>query len=245
MSESTSTIDDLAKAIEKDGVISVRLISAVNSPLYRGTESIYTVKQAIPRLGVKETQSIVMAIANKSLYKTERVQFRMLMEKLWLHSLASAYCARSITKELRFEDLEKLFLMGLIHDIGKAPLLKMLTEAIPQEESLHMDDVIAGIQEFHTSFGGVLLKRWRFPQDFIRIATRHEGPSFSPSIEKVILIVNLANNLAREIGYGILDDGEIELSKLDSARILEVDTDILDKIGEETAKIMKESTHIF
>jgi HD-like signal output (HDOD) protein len=42
-------MDNLADVIEKDAVISVRLIHVANSVLYRGAEKILTVRQAIPR----------------------------------------------------------------------------------------------------------------------------------------------------------------------------------------------------
>jgi len=65
-----ATADQLASAIEKEPVIALRLISISNSPAYRGMKDIRTVRQAIPRLGLKETMTVVMAIANKSLYET-------------------------------------------------------------------------------------------------------------------------------------------------------------------------------
>ena len=246
MNQPHSTVDDIAEIVKRDAVISVRLISVSNSPLYRGTEKIDTVSQAIPRLGVKETQSIVTAIANKSLYKTENKEFKDLMEKLWLHSLACAFGSRSVAKKLMLGDVEKFFLMGLVHDIGKAPLLKVLTETFSQNESLNMSDVIAGIQEVHTSFGGALLSRWGFAKDFNRIATRHEGPHFSPQTEKDILIVHLANNLVSKIGYSLSNNGhEIELSDLESLKLLEIEPDEINLIGEEVKKIMEDVAHIF
>jgi HD-like signal output (HDOD) protein len=62
-----STPEELAQVIEKDPTISLRLIYVANSPVYRGITEIRNVKTAIPRLGLKETLNIVMAIANKNL----------------------------------------------------------------------------------------------------------------------------------------------------------------------------------
>ena len=81
------TMDDLAKVIERDASVSIRLISIANSPIYRGAEKISSVRQAVPRLGISETRSVVTAIASKGLYKTRHVQFRKMMERLWMHSL--------------------------------------------------------------------------------------------------------------------------------------------------------------
>ena len=241
-----STSNDVAGALEKDAVISVRLISVANSPVYRGAEKIYSVKQAVPRLGFKEAQNIVTAIANKNLYETKNNQFKMLMEKLWLHSLGCGYCARIIAKKLRlrFGDAEQIFLMGLIHDIGKPPLLKAVSENIPKDESLPMNDIVASIQEVHTGFGKEILEHWGFTKDFTRIAVEHEGPGFSSTTDKSVLIVNLANNIVRKIGYSLFDD-EGDLSDLESVKMLEIDDDTINTIREETIKTLQGTSHIF
>ncbi len=240
----TSTVDDWEKVIMKDAVISIRLISVANSPVYRGTQKIFSVRMAIPRLGVKETQNIVTAIATKSLYETKSDQFRMLMEKLWLHSLATAYSARAIAKELTLGDLEKFFLMGLIHDIGKAPLFKTLSETLPQGESLNTADVIKSVQEIHSGFGALLFERWGFTKDFVRIARHHNGHKFRETTEQEILIINLANLLAHKIGFSLFDT-EVELSDLESGKLLQIDPETLQVICEETKKIIQDSAHTF
>jgi putative nucleotidyltransferase with HDIG domain len=246
MNQPNSTAEDVAKVVERDGVISIRLISLSNSPMYRGTEKIYAVKQAIARLGVKETRSIVTAIANRSLYETKNDRFRTLMQKLWLHSLACAYGSRAIAKMLGLRDIEKLFLMGLLHDIGKPPLLKILSETFDRNGSLEMADIIDSVQEAHTSFGGALLKGWGLTQEFRRIAMHHEGPTFPSKTESSLLIVNLANNLVRNIGYTLFDDNdEVVLSDLESAKLQEIDPESLDPIGQEIQEIMRETAHIF
>lgn len=246
MSNQNSTAEDVAHAVEKDPIISVRLIAVANSPIYRGTEKIQTVKQAIPRMGMKETQTVVTTIANKNLYKTNNEYFQKLMNKQWLHSLACAYGSRIIGQTLLLPDLEQYFFMGLIHDIGKAPLLKNLTELASQNGDLNRSDIIAGVQDFHSSFGGALLKRWGFGQDYIRVVTQHEKEdNFTSDTEKPILVVNLANIMATKVGYGSSDDDNIDLTVLKSAKLLNIDIESLADLGEKIVKIMEESASIF
>jgi len=246
MGNPNSTAEDVARVIEKDPVISVRLIAVANSPIYRGTEKIQTVKQAIPRMGIKETQTVVTTIANKNLYKTNNEYFQNLMNKQWLHSLACAYGSRLIAKKLKSPDLEQYFFMGLIHDIGKAPLLKNLTELATTNGDLHKSDIINGVQEFHSSFGGALLKRWGFGKDYIRVVTQHEKEeNFTHDTEKPILVVNLANMMATKVGYGSTDNEEITLTGLESAKLLQLDIESLASLSEDLVKSMEESAKIF
>ena len=240
-----SSAKDLAKVIERDAAISIKLVSVANSPIYRGAEVIHVVSQAISRVGLRETQSIVLAIATKNLYRTDNNQLMILMEKMWLHSLACAHSSRSIAQKLRLADVERLFLMGLIHDIGKVLLVKALTDAVSQIESLNIDDFISGIQEIHCSFGATVLERWKFGRDFIQIAKLHDKSKYFQTSKKEVLVVNLANKLTRKIGYSIFPDEEIELSELESAKLLGIDATSLDTIVKELETFMESAETIF
>jgi putative nucleotidyltransferase with HDIG domain len=237
-----STPEELGQVIEKDPTISLRLISVANSAIYRGITEIRNVKSAIPRLGLKETLNIVLTIANKSIYETENVKFKILMDKLWVHSLACAYGSKLIAQTLKLDDLEKYFLMGLTHDIGKTLLLRAFSE-VSQGQSLSMDAIEANIQEAHIGLGSMLLKRWGFDAEFINVISHHEDEEFSPDTVKEILVVHLSNMLTRNIGFSLLE--EIDLAEIQSAKILKLETEKIEAIGEEVKSIMSDVAHLF
>ena len=241
--KTSSTAEDVAAVIEREPVISLRLLSVANSPVYRGIQEIRHVKEAIPRLGLKETLNLIIAIANKSMYETDRVQFRNLMDKLWVHSLACAYGSKLIAGHLKLDNSEKFFLMGLVHDIGKSLLLKAFT-GISQIRNINFDVVQANIQEGHLSMGGVLLRRWGFDNTFIKVVTLHEGHKLSPETEKDVMVSHLANMLTRIIGYSLFDD-VVDLNELDSAKFLQMDADTLGQIGEDVKGIIQDVAHLF
>ena len=240
ISQPNSTVEDLRLIVEKDAVMSARLISLANSPVFRGRGQVQSVTKAISRLGFKETQSLVMAIASKGLYETKSEKLRALMEKLRLFSLACAHCAAAIAGKLGFMDTERYFLMGLIHDIGNALLLRTLGDLIPPDASRDAEgDILANIQKVHTSFGAALLQRWKLSEDYINVARLHEGPDFGPSTPKEVLVVNLANNLARHMGYGFSEEGEVELSEIESTKLLGLDVETLQGISDEVKQRME------
>ena len=238
-----STPEELVQAIEKDPTISLRLIAVSNSPVYRGITEIRNIKNAIPRLGLKETLNIVMTIANKNLYESENVKFKILMDKLWVHALACAYGSKLIAQYLRLDDPEKYYLMGLTHDIGKILLLKAFSE-VSQGPSLSMDAVEANIQEAHIGLGSMLLKRWGFDAEFINVIGHHEDNDYSPDTVKEILVVNLANILTRRIGFSMFEE-EIDFVEVPSARILKLEPDKIEVIGEDVKTIISDVAHLF
>lgn len=235
--------NDLAKVIEVDPVIALRLISVSNSPIYRGVTEIRNAKNAIQRLGLKETLNIAIAIANKSLYETDKVQYKLLMDKLWGHSLASAFGAKLIAQNLKFEDPENFFLLGLTHDIGKVLLLKAFTE-VSKQKRLNMAAVQANIQEAHISLGNLLVKRWGFDDKFMDVIAHHEDTEFSADASPDILVVNLANMLTRKLGFSLFDD-EVDFAELRSAQILEIAPETIESIGEELKQILQDVAHLF
>ena len=240
----SANAESLARVIEQDAVISLKLIAVANSPFYRGVEKIRSVRNAIPRLGLKETENIVSAVSNKNLYRTGNAQFRKLMETLWKHSLACAYVSREISEMLSFEDTDKYFLMGLMHDIGKVLLLNALSKILSRNTNVRMEDVNASIQQLHCNFGGALLKRWNFEQEYIRVATMHEGSSMPKTAPKTVLVVHLANNMTRNMGYSVHEE-EVDLAELESVASLDISIEKVVRIQDAVKKFMQEAITFF
>jgi HD-GYP domain-containing protein (c-di-GMP phosphodiesterase class II) len=245
MNNPTTTVDQLASIIERDAVISVRMIAVANSPIYRGAGRVVTVKNAIPRMGVKETHSIVTTISNKSIYDTKDKKFKTIMENLWLHSLASGYIAKALATELKLGEVELYYFLGLVHDIGKVLLLKSFSDLHAKNESLDTGEIMAAIHEAHNSFGGAILRKWGYSEAMVRIPLLHEGPDFRRDMDKQILIINLASNIADSIGYGLEEDHCEDPSKLSSAKLLEVDIGMIEDIGEKVKLIMNDVSNAF
>lgn len=240
-----ATTDDIAKVIEQDAVISLRLITVANSAVYRGVDKVQTVRTAVPRLGIKQTQSIVSTIANKSLYTSTNDQFVSMMEKLWLHSLASAYGARALGEKLKHGDVEKLYLMGLFHDIGKTLLMRGMDMLFSKMGSISIADLSKAVQDAHATFGGVILSTWGFTDEFVRVAQMHDEERFFPTTQKEILIVNLASILTRKIGFSLFSDEGLDLAAIESAQLLGLDSAALEEICQGIVQRMQETSNIF
>jgi HD-GYP domain-containing protein (c-di-GMP phosphodiesterase class II) len=239
-----TSVKELAEVIEKDPVISLRLISVANSPVYKGHGAIKSVPAAIPRLGFKETLSIVVAIANKSLYEARLAQHRVLMDKMWVHSLACAYGSKLFAQSLSLEEPETLFLMGLIHDVGKVILLRAFAE-IPQEQRLKTEVILAAVQEAHQSIGSMLLKRWGFGEEYQRVVALHEGTNFSEQTKKEILVVHLSNMLTRRMGLSFFEWDGREPAEQPSAQLLGISSDGIAAVEQKIAETVKDVSHLF
>jgi len=238
------SLKDLADVLAKDPVISLCLISVAKSPVYKGYGDVKSVQAAIPRLGFKETLSIVVAIANKSLYEAKNPQHRILMDKLWGHSLACAYGSKFIAQSLLVEDPEAIFLMGLTHDIGKVVLLRAFSEA-QKESNLNTEDILAAIQEAHQSIGNMLIRRWGFGDEFTRVVALHEGSNFTEQTNKEILIVHLSNILTRKIGFSFFDWDGNDPADILSAKLLGMSSESIDRVENKVKEVIRDVAHLF
>jgi len=239
-----TTVKEISGILEKDPVISLRLISVAKSPVYKGYGEVKSVQVAIPRLGFKETLSIVVAISNKSLYEVKQSQFRVVLDKMWGHSLACAYVSKLIAQSLSLADPETIFLMGLIHDVGKVILLRAFAE-IPQEKSIDFATIMTAIQEAHQSIGNMLLKRWGFGDEFSRVVSLHEGTNFSSQTSQEILVVHLANMLTRKMGLSFFEWDGKDLAEVSSAQLLGLSSDTIGQIEEKVKEIIRDVAHLF
>jgi len=239
-----SSVKDVSATLEKDPVISLRLISVAKSPVYKGYGDVKSVQAAVPRLGFKETLSIVVAISNKSLYEVKQPQFRVTLDKMWGHSLACAYASKLIAQSLALGDPETIFLMGLVHDVGKVLLLRAFAE-LPQEKSFDFATVMTAIQEAHQSIGNILLKRWGFGNEFSGVVSLHEGANFSSQTNQEILVVHLANMLTRKMGLSFFEWDGKDLAEVSSAQLLGLSSEAIGQIEEKVKEIIKDVAHLF
>lgn len=241
-----ATAESLAAVIEKDPVVSLRLISVANSPVYRGAKEIRTVREAIPRLGLRETANVVMAIANRGLYESKTVAYRLLLEKMWLHALATAHGARILGERAGRGDPDALFLMGLTHDIGKVLLLRALADE-KSVKGVEMRLLIANVQEAHVLIGTMMLKRWGFPEAFTRAVALHDrqGPVEAEPVEGAIL--HLANTMSRNLGFRVGDrpqDADAAAGNAPAAA-LGLAPAALEEAGEKVKTLVKELAHLY
>ena len=165
------------------------------------------------------------------------------MDKLWVHSLACAYGSKLIAQTLKLDDLEKYFLMGLTHDIGKTLLLKAFSE-VSKGKSLNIDAIEVNIQEAHIGLGSMLLKRWGFDAEFVNVITHHEDQEYSSDTVNEILVVHLANMLTRQIGFSLFEE-EIDFAELQSAKILKLERAKVEDIGVVVKSNISDVAHLF
>ncbi len=194
-------VDELARVVELDAAIASQLIKVANSPLVRGHSDCVSVGDAITRLGLDETKNYVTALSHKGMLVSDNKLMKPVLEDLWWHSLAVAYCAKILARGLNNAQPERLFLLGLFHDIGKLLLVSMVDELSKSHDGFDEAAVKDIMKNLHSEFGAVLLKEWQYDDEFQNVAKYHHVPFSSNEVSFELLVIYLANLMVRKIGY--------------------------------------------
>jgi HD-like signal output (HDOD) protein/FixJ family two-component response regulator len=177
--KSGADLQEIGDLLRKDPAISSKIISISNSSYYRGLSTNISVEQAVSRLGLIVTKQTVDAISNRSLYLGTNPKYAVVMEELWEHALSCAHACQVITETKGLKLSDDPFTLGLLHDIGKLMLLRVMGEMEKNEKTgkgMDINEVKDSIEAHHGKTGAVLLKRWAFPGIFIKVAQLHDDP---------------------------------------------------------------------
>ena len=186
-------IEEIAQVIKLDSAIAIKLISIANSPLVRGSSGCLSVERAITRLGLNETKNYAIALSNKGMLVSDNKILKQVLDDLWWHSLATAYCAKLLARKLNNPQDEKLFLLGLLHDVGKLLLVSIVDDLSKSNPGIDEAAVEEVMEKLHSDFGAVLIESWKFGGEFQNVVHFHHAPFDSGDVSFELLVIYLAN----------------------------------------------------
>jgi HD-like signal output (HDOD) protein len=230
---------EIARIIQADPVVAVQVIKAANSSLFSGSRPTDNLTAAIARLGFGRTREVVMAITMKQVFRSESPLLNKRMVELWMRSTLVAAIAAVLARKITGFSSDRAMLAGLVHDIGVVP---MLANAFEYNELIRDPGLLeATIEEYGGQVGGMILRRWNFPDDMIRVALDgkqwergHDGAA-----DYVDLIIVAQLHAAGGMG-GLPAPTEVPaFRKLGLAPLGDDGRSILDEAREEVAEVQQ------
>lgn len=163
----------VARIAQIDPSITARLIKIANSPFYRGRKTIESCPEAITRIGLNAVQEIITAFSLKTVFTAKSPFIRHKMIELWTHSSFVAAISAVMAHKARGFDPDRAMLAGLIHDIGKVPILTFADQNTGlYESSAQLEDTLA---QLHVETGIKIVRQWNFPDDFAEVIVNSEN----------------------------------------------------------------------
>jgi HD-like signal output (HDOD) protein len=162
---------DLVEAITRDPVLSAELLKMANSALYATAQPAETLQEAVVRIGLRGLRSVIFASSMRAvLFKSKDLQ--EFAQEVWRQSFSMACIARAIGPYAGIE-AERAFVLGLLHDVGKVPLLVLLREGIPQSKRANLNLIGKTFARWHEQAGARLAQEWKLPADLESVIGCH------------------------------------------------------------------------
>ena len=190
--------DQVVDLILSDQVLAARVIRVVNSPLYRTSNPIVSVKRALLFLGFKSVREMILTSYFVEGFKNKEQPFDMKM--FWIHSFSVGAMSRRIARMTDYPDIEKAYLVGILHDIGKVFMGHYCKDDYGQMLNDIRNTSITTYEaeyEFfsttHCEVGLCLAQRWNFPADYCDVISHHHLSEMSSEDQLLTAIVAVAD----------------------------------------------------
>ncbi len=193
---------DIAKEMQKDQVISAKVINICNSTFVSPRQEIRSVNQALVMLGERFIAQIILSLYLSNFLNGYNQGYSMAMGGLYHHSISAAVIGERIARMTHKTDPDMAYLAGLTHDIGKVVLDQYVAPALPHfyrkifEDGMDLltaEKSILGIT--HTEVGGRLAELWSLPPYLLDTIAFHSRPEEARHDKTLTYTVNLANLL--------------------------------------------------
>lgn len=180
--DSGCSIDKLVSIIEKDPVVSSRLLQIVNSAAFPKNQSIVDLHHMVAFLGINQIRELVLFIYAQQLFPPygECLEYAAEVSK---HSLLCSRVAAEIAKIIIPENKLGASTAALLHDLGKLIFYSTgcskLNESIETKEAFNLtssdlEKQIFGIS--HDELGSFLMLWWNLPMDIVETVANHTLP---------------------------------------------------------------------
>ncbi len=197
----------VADLIGRDESLAAQCLRMANSALFGRGVPTDSLRGAVRTLGISHTRDIAVSAAIMRLGRSQNVFDPMIF---WEHSLGCAILSRKLARSVGFDDPEKAYLAGLLHDLGYVVNLMLM----PQESRAAFEKglqtgVFMGQSEYeafgftHCQSGEILARRWKFSDDLIEVILCHHNPAAAVLNPALVAIVALADRLCRASDLGM------------------------------------------
>lgn len=247
-----TTAGELSDLLSSDTALAARVLKIANSAMFSRQREITTLNQAIMVIGFKALKGIVVAATLRQLNRKSGK-----IEKLvWENSMCTAISSHVITQHLRKPYQDELFLLGLLHDLGKLVLIRetssdyqvVMTEVKQGKSFAEAEQDTLGFA--HPLIGALVAKKWNFSPETCQVILHHHDPLDLPlegELDEKTAIVQLGNIFAHRLGYGHFDGYEIDeelQSELAEALGIE-EKEQLDELVEKAEATFQEQGSVF
>ncbi|HED36586.1 MAG TPA: HDOD domain-containing protein [Gammaproteobacteria bacterium] len=242
----------LGEIISHDPALTARILRIVNSAYYSLATRIELVSRAVSVIGEDDLRNLVLATSAVDTFK--RIPNQLVdIDLFWRHSVHTGIISRLLSRHCNILHGERLFVAGMLHDIGKLVLYfkepelsqQVLLHASESDGMLHKSEKeLIGFT--HGDVGAALIEAWKLSDTLKEVVAYHHTPLKAQKHPIETAIVHTANCIVNSICPDIepdehmLDDypdfepKTLQITGLD----LKILPDVLKQAWEQAAEVL-------
>ncbi len=206
------TVQQVAEAIGHDPALAARVLRLVNSPYFGLPTRIDNIPRAVSLLGTQQIHDLALATAVAHVFRGIDPKLHD-MAGFWSRSLFSALVAQQLARICRVQQAERLFVAGLLADLGHL----ILYQSIPRESLnaerrwqelarplVEVEREMLGLD--YARVGATLMRQWQLPEALVESTEFHPEPLRARHDPLATAVVHLAMLMAQarrlDIAFG-------------------------------------------
>ena len=232
-----STPKDLADIIQRDQVLTAKILKIVNSAYYGFPRKIGHIDRAIIVLGFNEVNNITLAACLMQVYPIGGESPYFDREAFWLHSLSTAFIARSLSSQIPALNPREAFVVGLLHDIGMVVLDQQFREifnhvlALAKEKNQPLYEISREVLNTdHAEIGGIIADSWNLPSNLVNAIQYHHKPMLARKDQYEVHLAHIANYMSHKYGVGSSGNPVLDVPFIGSLKVLKLQDKNLDDV---------------
>jgi HD-like signal output (HDOD) protein len=211
-----ASANDLNRVISYDPVLTGQVLKLINSAYYGLRSRVTSLTRAIIMLGVNTVKNMVLATSVLASFKRGRYVRGISMDSFWVHSLCVGSTAKSIAKlkKVSLLEQEEFFVAGLLHDLGKLPMIacfgELYAKACDESQTEKMPLFLAENKHIgfnHCQVGQLIGTKWQLNSEMQNALAHHHQPlEVQCTTSELLYYTSLANQIAYYYQIGSAGD---------------------------------------
>ncbi|MHC1791017.1 HDOD domain-containing protein [Solidesulfovibrio sp.] len=201
-----SSVAEVAAVVSLDPSLAAYVLRLANSPLYAPAVRVEAVSRAVGLIGLGEIVNLAAGAMLARLFDKPPRPDLLSLPDFWRHGVAVGMLARALARRRDEISIERFFLAGLLHDMGRLvlavaePDLAGTALARTAGGRITMDAAERLELAFdHAALGGRICGKWRLPVSLIEGVAGHHEPGQCPE-SRLAAAVHVADFIANALG---------------------------------------------
>lgn len=212
----TSSPNDLNRVISLDPVLTGQVLKLINSAYYSLPSRVTSLTRAIIMLGLNTVKNLVLATSILASFRSSQFGGSFSIDAYWAHCLCVGTTSKAIAKMCGVPALEheEFFVAGLLHDLGKLPMVACFGDLYNQTVTRCEDEDLALFQAEkkyigfdHCQVAMLICAKWKLSSEMRHAIVYHHNP-LAEECEpgNLLYSMSLANQLGAHFRIGDAGD---------------------------------------